>query len=383
MDPPVQNVVYDFGWEYEWHCHILSHEEMDMMRPIKFNVATVLPQPPVVTVERISGTNTAKVTWTDGTPFNQKATNPEPNYSWGALLNPAHEIGYRVERATLTNGIPGAYAVRSRPLANITEFTDTAVASTASYSYRVVAYNASGDSPSATVVLPRPGVPVFQLSPASLSFTGTPGATSAAQAVTIANIGTVPISITSIARLGTDAAQFGHSHTCNGGVLPASLPPGISCTVNVTFTPTGAGSKTASLSVSVTGATAQTVALTGTVAGATLRVLPAAVNFGNQALNTSRSQNLTVSNTGNSPLALSPSVLGGANPNQFSQFAGVANGGCVVNGAWRTLQPGLSCTIQVRFRPTSVGVKNATVTVNAAAPAVPVVVTLTGTGILP
>ena len=23
----------NFGWEYVWHCHILSHEEMDMMRP--------------------------------------------------------------------------------------------------------------------------------------------------------------------------------------------------------------------------------------------------------------------------------------------------------------------------------------------------------------
>ncbi len=33
------NEDYNFGWEYVWHCHILSHEEMDMMRPIQFNVA--------------------------------------------------------------------------------------------------------------------------------------------------------------------------------------------------------------------------------------------------------------------------------------------------------------------------------------------------------
>ena len=26
--------LVNFGWEYVWHCHILSHEEMDMMRPV-------------------------------------------------------------------------------------------------------------------------------------------------------------------------------------------------------------------------------------------------------------------------------------------------------------------------------------------------------------
>lgn len=36
-DPPVVNVMHNFGWEYVWHCHILSHEESDMMRPIMLN----------------------------------------------------------------------------------------------------------------------------------------------------------------------------------------------------------------------------------------------------------------------------------------------------------------------------------------------------------
>jgi len=30
----VLNVVVNYGWEYVYHCHILSHEEMDMMRPV-------------------------------------------------------------------------------------------------------------------------------------------------------------------------------------------------------------------------------------------------------------------------------------------------------------------------------------------------------------
>jgi FtsP/CotA-like multicopper oxidase with cupredoxin domain len=30
----VSNVVANFGWEYVWHCHLLGHEENDMMRPL-------------------------------------------------------------------------------------------------------------------------------------------------------------------------------------------------------------------------------------------------------------------------------------------------------------------------------------------------------------
>jgi hypothetical protein len=40
----ITNEIRNFGWEYMWHCHILSHEEMDMMRPIVFNVARRTPR---------------------------------------------------------------------------------------------------------------------------------------------------------------------------------------------------------------------------------------------------------------------------------------------------------------------------------------------------
>ncbi len=35
------NTLTDFGFEYVWHCHILAHEEFDMMRPIVFQIAPV------------------------------------------------------------------------------------------------------------------------------------------------------------------------------------------------------------------------------------------------------------------------------------------------------------------------------------------------------
>ncbi|MDP2045064.1 MAG: multicopper oxidase domain-containing protein, partial [Deltaproteobacteria bacterium] len=39
---PTVNIMTNFGHEYVWHCHILSHEENDMMRPIIFNVDQLL-----------------------------------------------------------------------------------------------------------------------------------------------------------------------------------------------------------------------------------------------------------------------------------------------------------------------------------------------------
>jgi len=40
LTPATVNIMYNFGHEYLWHCHILSHEESDMMRPIVLNPNT-------------------------------------------------------------------------------------------------------------------------------------------------------------------------------------------------------------------------------------------------------------------------------------------------------------------------------------------------------
>ena len=39
----IVNHLINFGWEYVFHCHILSHEEMDMMRPVAVAMPPVAP----------------------------------------------------------------------------------------------------------------------------------------------------------------------------------------------------------------------------------------------------------------------------------------------------------------------------------------------------
>jgi hypothetical protein len=40
---PIVNQLVNFGWEYVYHCHILSHEEMDMMRPVSVALPPLVP----------------------------------------------------------------------------------------------------------------------------------------------------------------------------------------------------------------------------------------------------------------------------------------------------------------------------------------------------
>ena len=99
--------------------------------------------------------------------------------------------------------------------------------------------------------------PSASLSPTSLTFASQNlGTTSAAQAVTLTNSGPGTLSITSIAASG-DYAQTNNCGT--------SLAVNASCTINVTFTPTVAGTRTGTLTVTDNASNgSQTASLTGT-----------------------------------------------------------------------------------------------------------------------
>ncbi len=140
----ITNQLTNFGWEYVWHCHILGHEEMDMMRPIKLNVSRNTPDAPVLSFTRGS----VILSWTDGTPINYSIP-----ANWG---NPKSEIGYRIERAQVISGVAGPYTQIATVLANTTTYTDVPPDSTITYDYRVTAWNVAGDS--ASNVLRVPGI---------------------------------------------------------------------------------------------------------------------------------------------------------------------------------------------------------------------------------
>jgi FtsP/CotA-like multicopper oxidase with cupredoxin domain len=139
---PIINEMTNMDWEYVWHCHILSHEEMDMMRPVTVKVPRALPAAPVLSFTRGS----IDLAWTDGTPVDYLNI-----ASW---TNPGTaEVGFRIERAEVTDGVVGVYTKIATGPANTTTFKDNPPDLTATYNYRVTAWNAAGDSPSNAITV--------------------------------------------------------------------------------------------------------------------------------------------------------------------------------------------------------------------------------------
>jgi FtsP/CotA-like multicopper oxidase with cupredoxin domain len=145
----IVNARTSFDWEYVYHCHILSHEEMDMMRPVDVEVSWNSPVAPTLNTATWSTTEGISLAWSDGTPIDYG--NPR---SWSASMKQA-EIGFRIQRAPDVNGVAGAYASVPGALggditaiANSTSltFVDPSAVDGQSYWYRVVAWNDSQTS---------------------------------------------------------------------------------------------------------------------------------------------------------------------------------------------------------------------------------------------
>jgi len=86
------------------------------------------------------------------------------------------------------------------------------------------------------------------------------GTTSAPLNATLTNRGAAPFSVSVISLTGTGASWFAQTNNC-----PASLAPGATCAISVTFTPLAAASKSAKLSIATSAtATPLSASLSGT-----------------------------------------------------------------------------------------------------------------------
>lgn len=217
--------------------------------------------------------------------------------------------------------------------------------------------------------------PTASLTPTTLSFAQVLASTSSNQTVTLSNTGSAPLAISTITIAGAQASEFVKASisTCvNGG----NIAVGANCTVLVNFTPTVAGARTASLSIAhnATGSPS-TVTLNGTGTATPQPVVAVNANtlsFASQPLaSTSVAQTVTVTNAGQAALVLSTVALAGTNAGDF-----VLGGTCVANAS---IAAGSTCSLTVRFAPTAVGARSASVSVSSNAS--PVTISLTGTAV--
>jgi hypothetical protein len=168
--------------------------------------------------------------------------------------------------ATLAANASCSLSVTFKPTATGARSASVSIADNATGSPQSIALSGTGSAATFTVTV----------APTSLTFASqTLQTTSPAQNVTVTNTGTGTVQFAGFTISGTNSGDFalGTGATCNAtGTLAANA----SCTIAVTFTPTVAGARTATLSIAdnATGSP-QTVALSGTgIASAVVITIP-------------------------------------------------------------------------------------------------------------
>ncbi len=125
----VTNSMTNFGWEYVWHCHLLGHEENDMMRPFVFEVSPEAP----TTLTLIPSLGPIKLTlhWIN------RATSPAAtNYYVQRATNAAFTTGVVTHTlagtpssyvdSAIVNGVHYYYRVRAETSVSFSEWTNVA-----------------------------------------------------------------------------------------------------------------------------------------------------------------------------------------------------------------------------------------------------------------
>jgi hypothetical protein len=200
------------------------------------------------------------------------------------------------------------------------------------------------------------------------------GQISAAQGLTLSNIGNETLSLTGLFTSGSFAQQGSGSNICSPSTV---LAAGADCLVSVAFAPAGGGILTGSLvftdnALNQPGAQQQ-VSLLGPWA----KAIPSAasLNFGSGAVGSSGgNQWITINNPGDAPLTFSNISISGANAGDFT--IDTSEGGTSIPA--QTIG-----YIEVSFTPKDVGTRTASLVLTDNALDSPQTISLTGTGVAP
>ncbi len=231
-----------------------------------------------------------------------------------------------------------------------------------SMSGSITVTDSAANSPQ-TVSLTGTGVePVATLSPTSLTFpTQLVFTMGKSQAVTLTNTGLGTLTISSFGVTG----EFGQTNTCG-----ASLAPGVSCTINVSFLPRTRGLRTGTVTITDNApGSPQTVSLTGMCTY--IELSPTSINFGSQPVGTtSLPRKIAVTNKGDASVDITAISIGGSDPGDFAE----------TNTCGPSLASGASCFVTVTFTPSAKGKRSASVSIYDNGGGNPQTASLSGTG---
>ncbi|MBZ5660224.1 MAG: choice-of-anchor D domain-containing protein [Acidobacteriia bacterium] len=228
----------------------------------------------------------------------------------------------------------------------------------------------TSNDPNSPLIVPLSGTGVVSsaasVSPTSLNF-GKQGmtTTSATLPVNLTSVGVNPLNLSDIQVTG----DFNFpSSTCTA----EPMTTGVGCTMNVTFTPTAAGTRTGSLIISSDDPSSPAII---TLSGSGVTTQAAAISatslaFGNQGVGTtSVPVTVTLSSVGSSALTLTDIQTTG----DFAFPSSTCTAEPMTNS--------VGCTMSVTFTPTASGPRTGTLIISSDDPSSPLVVALSGTGV--
>lgn len=202
------------------------------------------------------------------------------------------------------------------------------------------------------------------IAPASFAYGSVTDGQTKSQSFTLTNTGTASLTISQI-------AVSGAGYSVNGLATPTTLAAGANATFNAVFAPTTAGSLAGTVTITSNAAgSPATISLSGTGVATTtsLTANPTSLSFGNINAGSSSSQNVTLTNAGNSNLTISQVTVSATDTTTSGMTLPL------------TLTPGQTQTMSVTFSPKAQETVSGNITVSTAQGS-SAVVAVTGTGL--
>jgi len=302
------------------------------------------------------------------------------NVQGDTTITSVAKAGVNADQFVITGGTctAGAAVAAGATCTVTVTFNPTSVG-TKNASVRVTPASGQATVIALTGIADAVGAPAATVTPGVLAF-GTRNVGIVATLTTnVRNSGSAPLTVTGATVTGAAAADFTvavAAATPCPTAYPFTLAVGANCNIAVTFSPKANGARAATLSIAHNAVSSPTaVSLSGTGVASSFTVSPAPVGFSNVTILTTKTQNLSIKNSGSIALTLTSANIVTAAPAGTFTFAA---GNCI----GQTLASGKSCNMSVSFRPATRVSFTGTLQVFGDSTTVPspVAVSLTGTG---
>ena len=212
--------------------------------------------------------------------------------------------------------------------------------------------------------------PRVQVAPDAVDFGSVVAGLTAERTVTVSNTGNAALGVNGVFLEGGDAASFMETNNCT------TVAPGSSCSVALTYFPSGEGVQATTLVIESSdpnNATVEVPVSGRAVAApvAEISVSPDSVNFGAVDQGQTASRSVTVSNLGSAALNIIGIDLAGDTNSEFFQSHNCA-----------LVMPAASCTVELGYTPVAEGNSSASLVIESDDPDQPSLsVALSGQGL--